>query len=51
MKQGRFTLDVRENIFMEVAVNHWNRLRREMMESSLLKVLKKCRAMALEDIG
>lgn len=41
MHQERFSLDIRKNVPVERVVKHWDRLPREVMESSPLEMCKK----------
>jgi len=40
LKEGRFRLDLRKNIFTVMVVRHWNRLPREVMDIPSLDTFK-----------
>lgn len=51
LPQGRFMLDVRKNVFTERILKFWNRLSRDMVDSSSLELFQSCVDMVLGDVA
>ncbi|KGL89866.1 hypothetical protein N301_12058, partial [Charadrius vociferus] len=50
LKEGRFSLDIRQEFFTVRVVRHWNRLPREAVDAPSLEVFKARRDGALSNL-
>ncbi len=49
LDQGRFSWDLRKTLFAGRLMEHWNRLAREVVESSSPEVFRRCVDVVLRD--